>query len=113
MVSTRWSTAHTSHETLHWLQHHFQYRTISKKCDVEWAPDSPDLKPLDFYLWGHLKSKDYENRPQSIPELKAAITAQIRTIQKEECRRVVDNFQQRIQVCLQRGGAHFEHVFVR
>ena len=41
---------HTSHETLHWLQHHFQYRTISKKCDVEWAPHSPNLHPLDFYL---------------------------------------------------------------
>jgi hypothetical protein len=26
-----------------------------------WSPCSPDLNPLDFYLWGHLKSLMYES----------------------------------------------------
>ena len=33
----------------------------------------------------------YENNPQTIGELKAAITGKIRQIPKEECVRVIDN----------------------
>ena len=46
------------------------------------------LKPTseaDFYLWGFLKEHVYENRPQSIAELKVAITQKIRAVRKEKC----------------------------
>ena len=62
------------------------------------------LEPPDFYLWGYLKDRVYEDNPQTIPALKAAITAAIRAIPKEECGRVIENFARRIQVCLQRRG---------
>ena len=71
------------------------------------------LKPtseVDFYLGGFLKDHVYENRPQSIAELKVAITQTIRAIRKEECVRVIDNFARRLQVCLRRNGRHLEHV---
>jgi hypothetical protein len=55
----------------------------------------------DFYLCGYLKDNVYENNPQTIGELKAAITAKIRDFPKEECVRVIDNFARRMQVCLQ------------
>ena len=51
------------------------------------------------------------NNPLAISDLKAAITAAIRAIPREECLRVNENFPRRIQVCLQRQGAHFEHIF--
>jgi hypothetical protein len=41
---------------------------------------SPDLNPPDLYLWEYLKDNVYENNPQTIGELKAAITAKIREI---------------------------------
>jgi hypothetical protein len=47
-----------------------------------------DLKPPYFYLWGYLKDYVYVNNPQTIGELKAAITAKIREIPKEECVRI-------------------------
>ena len=72
-----------------------------------------DLNPPDFYLWGYLKDRVYEHNPQTIPDLKAAITAAIRAIPREECRRVIENFARRIQVCLQRRGGHLEHIFER
>jgi hypothetical protein len=40
----------------------------------------PDPPPPYFYLWGYLKDNVYENNPQTIGELKAAITAKIREI---------------------------------
>jgi len=77
------------------------------------SPHSPDLNPPDFYMWGYLKGKVYGNNHQTIPDLNAAITAAIRAILREECGRVIENFARRIQMCLQRRGAHLEHIFER
>ena len=107
------ATPHTSNDSLVWLKERFQEGLISRKCDVEWAPHSPDLNPPDFYLWGYLKDNVYQNNPQTIGELKATITAKIREIPNEECVRVIDNFARRMQVCLQRRGAHLEHILER
>ena len=35
----------------------------------------------DFYLWEYLKDRVYGNNPQTIPDLKAAITAAISAVQ--------------------------------
>ena len=104
---------HTSNHTLDWLRERFQERLISRKCNVKWAPHSPDLNPPDFYLWGYLKDHVYQNNPQTIGELKAAIAAKIMEILREECMRVIDNFAQRLLVCLQRRGGHLEHILER
>ena len=65
------------------------------------------LRHQMFYL---LKDHVYENHPQSIAELKVAITQKICAIRKEECVRVIDNFACRPQVCLRHNGGHLEHV---
>lgn len=31
---------------------------IGRRGPIEWLARSPDLAPLDFFLWGYLKSKD-------------------------------------------------------
>jgi len=58
-------------------------------------------------MWGYPKDRVYGNNTQTIPDLKAAITAAIRAIPREECGRVIVNFAPRVQMCLQRRGAHF------
>ena len=73
---------------------------------------APDLNPPDLYLWWYLKVDVYENNPQAIGELKAAITGKIRQIPKEECMRVIENFARCVQVCLQRRGQHL-NLFVK
>ena len=104
---------HTKNDSLAWLRERFKDRPIDRKCEIKWAAYSPDLNPPDFYLWGYLKDNVYENNPQTIGELKAAITAKIREIPKEECVRVIDNFARRMQVCLQRRGCHLDHILER
>ena len=59
-----------SAQRIHLLQHMFQMTAV--------APQTPD-----FYLWWFLKDHVYENRPQSIAELKVAITQTIRAIRKK------------------------------
>ena len=53
------ASAHTSRDSLEWLQQHFPGRHVSYKIAIPWAPHSPDLTPHDYMLWGYLKSKVY------------------------------------------------------
>ena len=96
------ATHHSSNESLAWLQQRFPDRLISRRCDPQWSPHSPDLNTPDFYLWGYVKDRVYANNPQAIPDMKAGITAATRAIPREECGRVIENFARQIQMCLQR-----------
>ena len=68
------------------------------------------LTLADFYQWGFLKDNVYQGNPQTIEELKTAITAKVRAIPKEECVKVIENFATRVQVCLQVNSGHLEHI---
>jgi hypothetical protein len=37
----------------------FQEKYIGRRRAIEWPASSPDLTPLDFFLWGHLKNRVY------------------------------------------------------
>ena len=64
--------AHTSDRSMHLLKEFFGDRIISK--DI-WPPLSSDLNPPNFYLWGAAKSAVYRDRPLTLDDLQAAITA--------------------------------------
>ena len=82
MVSTRWYYCpHTCGRSKHLLKEFFGHRIISK--DV-WLPRSPDLNPPDFYLLGAAKSAVYRDRPCTLDDLQAAITAFIQSISSEQ-----------------------------
>ena len=103
---------HTAKNSLDWISANFQQRVVSLKTNFEWAPYSPDLNPLDFFLWGHLKDVVYRETPATIEDLKDCISNHIRQIDadKDLCARVIRNFQKRIHLCLERGGRHIEHI---
>jgi len=46
------ATAHTARTSLALLSEHFGENIISLKTDFPWPAHSPDLTPLDFWLWG-------------------------------------------------------------
>ena len=59
---------------------------------------------------GLLEDRVYENNPKTIPELKEAITQNIRAITKQKCIRVIDNFARHLQLCLQQKGGHLKNI---
>ena len=77
------ATVHTANSTLCLLNDIFQSRIISKGI---WPPRSPALNVVDFYLWGVVKQKVYQNKPQTLPELRNNIRHHIAAIQQEEIR---------------------------
>ena len=62
--SSRMVPPHLLNESLAWLQQRFPDRLISRRCDPQWSPHSPDLNPPDFYLWVYLKDRVYGNNPR-------------------------------------------------
>jgi hypothetical protein len=45
-------------------------RRIGRRGAIEYPPRSPDLTPLDFYLWGTLKDEVYQQRPATLNALR-------------------------------------------
>ncbi|GBN08985.1 hypothetical protein AVEN_215963-1 [Araneus ventricosus] len=55
----------------------FQQQVIGYGGCVEWPPRSPDLNPLDCFLWewrGCIKQRVYATRPPTLQELRNRIT---------------------------------------
>ena len=51
--------AHFAPPVKTWLDENYRDRWIGRNGPIRWPPRSPDLTPLDFYLWGRLKSLVY------------------------------------------------------
>lgn len=88
----------------------FPERWIGRRGPIEWPPRSPDLTPLDFFLWGYLKSKVYFNRPNNLEELRQRIRAEVNQINPDIFERSVQSVYTRVGQCQMVGGEQFEHL---
>lgn len=107
------ATAHTARQSLALVKDMFPGHVISLRGDIGWPPRSPDLTPCDFFLWGYLKSKVYEQRPQNLRALKEAITQEVEAIPPEMTQRVMDNFRGRLNQCVDSEGSHLKDVLFK
>ena len=71
---------HTARRVLTWLTDHFEGRVISRFTEKTWASHSPDLNPLDFFLWGHLKDQLLGEQFQTLNDLKSLVERLIRAV---------------------------------
>ena len=101
------ATSHTSHASMAEIQSFFGDRVISKGL---WPPRSPDLTPPDYFLWGYLKGRVYQNKPRNIDALKANITKEIQAVTADVLARTFQNMARRVQSCLDAYGGHFQHM---
>jgi len=92
------------------LEESFGGRVISRHFPNEWPPRSPDLNPLDFWLWGYLQGKVFARSPSTLEELKIAIREEISSITPEQLRSAVNDFTKRINAVIESNGHHFEHL---
>ncbi|GFU90455.1 uncharacterized protein TNCV_1796861 [Trichonephila clavipes] len=56
------ATCHTARATIDLLKDTFGDRLISRFGPVNWPPRSWDLTPLDYFLWGYVKSLVYADK---------------------------------------------------
>ena len=102
------ATAHTSRNVISWLNTRFSQRLISHKSDFPWPARSPDLSPLDYFLWGFVKEKVFRSAPSNIAVLKNKVQEVIATIDANTLQNVVANFVVRIDKCIASNGDHVE-----
>jgi len=76
--------AHYSHLLTRHLNLTFPERWIGHSGHVQWPPRSPDLTPLDFCLWGWMKSEVYKEKVNTRDELVTRIMNSAALI-KQEC----------------------------
>ena len=104
------ASPHTAHIIRDWLKKVFQGRIVSKHFPFEWAPHSPDLSPPDFFLWGYLKDRVYQERPRTLEQLKEKIRTEVNGITRATLQKVMSNFKLRLELCKEKVGGHLEHL---
>jgi hypothetical protein len=87
---------HTAGKVIEWLDENFPGRYLSYRTERIWPPHSPDLNPLDFFLWGYLKDRVYTPLPETVEDVKQAIRKEIKNIKQETCRAVFRNVCERL-----------------
>lgn len=107
------ATAHTARPSMLVLREMFPARLISQRGDIPWPARSPDLSPCDFFLWGYLKAEVYKHRPRNLQTLKEAIRTEIHRIPAEMLVRVMRNFRDRLQQCVDNEGQHLPDVIFK
>lgn len=96
-----------------WLNETFRGRWIGRSSpSIYWPPRSPDLTPLDFFLWGYLKENVYQSRPQNVNELKERITQKCRQITPDQLRRTRQNLRRRYEKCIELEGGYIENTSI-
>lgn len=109
------ATPHTTNENLDLLDEHFHGKVIARRyeerfnCGLEWPPNSPDLNPCDYYLWGKLKDLVFATEPGTLAELKTRMQEEIKNINVGELKRTIRNFGARVDKVYEVNGAHIEH----
>ena len=84
--------AASSHVLVSLLRSCFGEQFIPCLGPVDWPPRSCDITPLDFYLWGYVKSKCFVDKLATIEALEANITEVIIEIPTEVLERVIQNW---------------------
>ncbi|GFW34001.1 uncharacterized protein TNCV_286851 [Trichonephila clavipes] len=86
------ATCHTARATIDLLKDTLGDRLISRFGPVNWPPRSCDLTPLDYFLWGYVKSLVYADKPQTLDHLEDNIRRVIADIRPQMLEKVIENW---------------------
>ncbi|GFU55100.1 transposable element Tc3 transposase [Trichonephila clavipes] len=106
------ATCHTARATIDLLKDTFGDRLISRFGPVNWPPRSCDLTPLDYFLWGYVKSLVYVDKPQTLDHLEDNFRRVIADIQPQMLEKFIENWTSRLDyIRASRGSPMPEIIF--
>ena len=74
----------------------------------EWPPNSPDLNPLDYSIWGIMKAKVGAVRHPNLNSLRQALEKEWGTLDDDMVSAAVEAFPKRLRACIKAKGGLFE-----
>jgi hypothetical protein len=101
---------HNAILTRNFLEHFFFERWIGTHGPIKWPPRSPDITPLDFFLWGFLKNQIYTGHNNTINELRENVATAFRKVTTVMSLNAINSIQRRCEKCIEHGGGQFESV---
>lgn len=88
----------------------FGQRVIGRFGHTHWPPRSPDLTPLDFFLWGAVKNEVFATDSETVDIMKDKITAAFRKLEENtDFETIRNSITRRYELCRSQGGRHIEH----
>ncbi|GFX33469.1 uncharacterized protein TNCV_1006301 [Trichonephila clavipes] len=90
------ATCHTARATIDLLKDTFGDRLISRFGPVNWPPRSCDLTPLDYFLWGYVRSLVYADKLQTLDHLEDNIRRVIADIRPQMLEKVIEKWTSRL-----------------
>ncbi|GFX18678.1 putative DD41D transposase [Trichonephila clavipes] len=89
------ATCHTAHATIDLLK------------------DTYDLTPLDYFLWGYVKSKVYADKPQTLDHLEDNIRRVIADIRLQMLEKVIENWTSRLDYIRGHRSSHMQEIIFK
>lgn len=93
-------------------ENYYRNRWIGRGGPIAWPARSPDLNPLDFFLWGHCKSLVYSQAVQSQEDLRQRIIDAFQDVIQTHgmLQRVNGSLYRRLEACILTNGGHIEQL---
>ncbi|GFX05224.1 uncharacterized protein TNCV_4174671 [Trichonephila clavipes] len=79
---------------------------VSRFGPVNWPPRSCDFTPLDYFVWGYVKSLVYTDKPQTLDHLEDNIRRVIADIRPQMLEKVIENWTSRLDYIRASRGSH-------
>ncbi|GFV77620.1 transposable element Tc3 transposase [Trichonephila clavipes] len=107
------ATCHTARATIDLFKDTFGDRLISRFGPVIWPPRSCDLTPLDYFLWGYVKSLVYADKPQTLDHLKDNVHRVFADIRPQMLEKVIENWTSRFDYTRARRGSPIPEIIFK
>ncbi|GFU02759.1 DUF4817 domain-containing protein [Trichonephila clavipes] len=107
------ATCHTARSTIDLLRDTFGDRLISRFGPVNLPPRSCDLTPLDYFLWGYVKSLVYADKPQTLDHLEDNIHCVMADIRPQILEKVIENWKSRLDYIRASRGSHMPEIIFK
>ncbi|GFW69934.1 putative transposase [Trichonephila clavipes] len=107
------ATCHTARATIDLLKDTLGDRLISRFGPVNRSPRSCDLTPLDYFLWGYVKSLVYADKPQTLDHLEDNIRRVIADIWPQMLEKVIENWTSRLDYIRASGGSPMPEIIFK
>ena len=81
-------------------------RWIGRRGTIDWPPRSPDLTPIDYFLWIYMKNKVYKRKFRKMEELKSRIKEEFDALKsnKPMLKRIASSINTRVSECIKQNG---------
>ncbi|GFX57554.1 uncharacterized protein TNCV_1272011 [Trichonephila clavipes] len=107
------ATCHTARATIDLLKDTFGGHLISRFGPVNWPPRSCDFTPLDYFMWGYVKSLVYADKPQTLDHLEDNIHRVIADIRPQMLEKVIENWTSRLDYIRASRGSHMAEIIFK